>query len=146
METPIRLGNISDNETYYLADDASADKEAFDGYPKLAQLMALHPDAAIVRRFGELNMINLLRLQAELQDMEHQLSEIRREDARSHDGARETYVKDFRLMRDWKEEGDSLQYDLLLDIGDKLKEYSMAVPVSSCHTSPYFYPMEADER
>ena len=28
-------------------------------------------------------------------------------------------------MRDWKGNGDSLQYDLLLDIGTKLREYSL---------------------
>lgn len=125
MQHQSQQETASDNETYSPAANGMADECSRDGYPKLAELMALHPDAAIVRRFGELNMINILRLQAELQDMEHQLQEIRNEDASSHDQAREAYVTDFRLMRDWREDGDSLQYDLLLEIGDKLKEYSM---------------------
>jgi hypothetical protein len=94
------------------------------GYPKLAKIMSLSPETAIFRRFGELNMLNLLRLQAELHDLEHQLQEIRGEDALSKDPVRTGYVNDFRLMRDWMEEGDSLQYDMLLNIGKKLEEYS----------------------
>ncbi|CAD6594008.1 MAG: hypothetical protein ASARMPREDX12_007936 [Alectoria sarmentosa] len=72
-------------------------------------------------------MINLLRLQAELHDLEHQLQEIRDEDAQSGDPVRSSYTMDFRLMRDWKETGDSLQYDLLVSIGEKLQQYNTAL-------------------
>lgn len=51
----------------------TTEKLSNEGYPKLARLMACYPETAILRRFGELNTINILRLQAELQDMEHQL-------------------------------------------------------------------------
>ena len=74
-------------------------------------------------------MLNLLRLQAELQDLEHQLQEIRDEDAfaKCKDPIRASYALDFRLMRDWRNDGDSLQYDLLLSIGEKLREYSIII-------------------
>lgn len=96
------------------------------GYPKLALHMSRFPESAVFRRFKELNMITLLRLQAELHDMEHQFQEVREEDSESGNLVRAMYTADFRLMRDWKESGDSLQYDLLVSIGDKLKQYSNA--------------------
>ncbi|KAL9614980.1 MAG: hypothetical protein Q9204_008795 [Flavoplaca sp. TL-2023a] len=95
-------------------------KAVSEGYEKLARLMSLSPETAIFRRFQALNTTNLLRLQAELQDMEHELAGIRSDDSHSKDPVRIGYVRDFRTMRDWKETGDSLQYDLLIDIGKKL--------------------------
>ena len=100
-------------------------KQGLIGYPKLARLMMQSPETAIFRRFKDLNMMNLLRLQAELHDMERQLQEIREEDAQSRDPFRSSYATDFRLMRDCKETGDSLQYELLLTIGEKIQEYSI---------------------
>ncbi|KAL6718891.1 hypothetical protein ACLMJK_003126 [Lecanora helva] len=105
--------------------DASLPKVEETGYAKLASHMNRYSETAIFRRFRELNIINLLRLQAELQDMEHQLQDIRNEDAQSGDAVRSSYATDFRLMRDWKETGDSLQYDLLVAIGEKLQQYSI---------------------
>lgn len=106
---------------------AVVDQRLYDGYPKLARLMGSYPAMAIFRRFGDLNMLNLLRLQAELQDLEHKLQEIRDEDdfANSKDPIRTAYVTDFKLMRDLKDDGDSLQYDMLVSIGEKLQEYSI---------------------
>ncbi|OAQ60275.2 hypothetical protein VFPPC_10699 [Pochonia chlamydosporia 170] len=106
------------------------DNEARDGYPTLAKLMGSYPDTAIFRRFTELNLLNLLRLQAEIQEMEHELQQIRVEDAESHDQIRRTYSKDFRSMRDNEEDGDSEQLDLLIRIGGKLQEYNSALALA----------------
>jgi hypothetical protein len=95
------------------------------GYAKLASLMGKFPECAIFRKFGLLNAINLLRLQAELHDMEQQLKEVIDDDLQSGDPIRELYALDFRLMKDNMEQGHSIQYELLLDIGKKLDEYSM---------------------
>ena len=105
--------------------DTTSEKQELVGYPKLAKLMSDASETAIFRSFKELNMMNLLRLQAELHDMEHQLQDIRDEDAQSGDPVRVSYALDFRSMRDWKETGDSLQYDLLESIGAKLEQYSL---------------------
>jgi len=43
------------------------------GYPKLTILMGEFPDVAIFRRFGALTMLNLMRLQAELIEIEEEL-------------------------------------------------------------------------
>lgn len=94
------------------------------GYADLSKLMNENPETAVFRSFRELNMITLLRLQAELHDLEYQLRDIRDEDSQSGDRIREDYVRDFRLMRDYKEEGDSLQHDILVAVGEKLREYS----------------------
>ena len=107
-----------------LSDTVPGKQELF-GYPKLARLMSYASETAIFRSFKDLNMMNLLRLQAELHDMEHQLQDIRDEDGQSGDSVRESYAMDFRAMRDWKESGDSLQYDLLEAIGNKLGQYSL---------------------
>jgi uncharacterized protein DUF6594 len=103
---------------------SSSLEKAHDGYPSLAWLMHSYPGYAIFRRFEELNLLYLLRLQAELQDMEHELQKIREEDTQSNDPIRMCYVKDFRAMRDNEEIGDSEQYEQLINIGKKLQEYS----------------------
>ncbi|KAH4014499.1 hypothetical protein HBI70_177620 [Parastagonospora nodorum] len=106
---------------------ASMREKARDGYPSLAELMHSSPDNAIFRRFGELNMLHLLRLQAELQNMESELQKIREEDSMSNDPIRECYAKDFTAMRDNEEIGDSEQYEQLVRIGTKLQEYNAAL-------------------
>ena len=94
------------------------------GFPALAKLMSLYPEAAQFRSFSELNMLSLLRLQAELQDLEVKFKEIQAEDAASSHPDLSLYGQDFRLMRDCKERGkDALQYDTLVSIGDKLATY-----------------------
>ncbi|KAI4943407.1 hypothetical protein J4E91_009316 [Alternaria rosae] len=53
------------------------------GYPKLALLMGEFPDVAIFRRFGSLSALNLMRLQAELIEIEEalQLQQLRDDEA-----------------------------------------------------------------
>jgi hypothetical protein len=94
------------------------------GYPKLAKLMSAKPSTAIFRRFSTLSVLNVLRMQAELQDLEYQLWKTIEEDIRSNNKAREGYSSDFRLMRDWVELGDSEQSEMLDDIAKKLGVYS----------------------
>ncbi|KAL9081586.1 MAG: hypothetical protein Q9159_007234 [Coniocarpon cinnabarinum] len=103
---------------------AGSTKVAEPGYPALASLMAQHPETAIFRGFRELNMLNLLRLQAEINDLEGQLRDVRGEDASSGDADRAVYASDFRLMRSSKEIGDPEQYETLLALSEKLVEYN----------------------
>ncbi|KAL8840032.1 MAG: hypothetical protein Q9176_004054 [Flavoplaca citrina] len=98
---------IAETGDLHLEDAPS--KAVSDGYEKLARLMSLSPGTAIFRRFQALNTTNLLRLQAELQDMEHELAEIRSDDSHSKDTIRSSY------------------YNLLIDIGKKLQEYNAAL-------------------
>jgi len=50
------------------------------GYPKLAIPMGIYPENAIFRRFGWLSTLNLMRLQAELAQLEEDLKGCQRED------------------------------------------------------------------
>ena len=101
-------------------------KASRTGYPALAELMGSEPELAIFRTFKALNMLNLLRLQAEIQDLEQQLRAVREEDAGDTATNRPLYEKDFRQMRRAPNHdgGDSEQYSILETIGLKLIEYS----------------------
>ena len=99
------------------------------GYPKLAKLMGTHHETAIFRRFGELNMLNLLSLQAELTDLEIQLQSIRNEDEVSDDPVRSLYAIDFHEMSKQGDERDDQQWQMLLRIREKLQEYSITRPI-----------------
>lgn len=102
MEQSTSMSEPSMAETRDLQLDDVPAKTVTDGYEKLAVLMSLRPETAIFRRFQTLIVTNLLRLQAELQDMEHELAEISSDDAQSEDAVRKGYRNDFRSMRDWK--------------------------------------------
>lgn len=100
------------------------------GYPKLAGLMATSSEAAIFRQFRQLQMINLLRLQATLQDLENEYRDIRAKD--SVYLSRSNLVDSFRLVRESAERGDddeSKHHDILVRIGKCLKKYSRETDV-----------------
>ena len=94
------------------------------GYPQLATFMEMHPEMTMVRRFQGLNTRNLLYLQAELADIENRLLKCEREDAADIPNRRSKYSTDFfKLKRDGdKQESD--QWDLIIEMRAKLKEYS----------------------
>jgi hypothetical protein len=91
------------------------------GYHRLADLMGHYPEAAILRSFGSLNMLNLLSLQAELVDLEVQFRDIWVDDDNSPDDSEKQYSTSFRQLH---HSGDSIQFKMLLDIRKKLSEYS----------------------
>ncbi|KAF4437647.1 hypothetical protein F53441_12982 [Fusarium austroafricanum] len=101
------------------------------GYPKLAKLMGEFPETAIFRRFRQLNMLHLLRLQAELHGMEDELLEVIEGDQKSDVPHRKDYSRSFFLLQRFAGQGkdadDSEQYELLLGIGNKLQEYNTAL-------------------
>ncbi|KAF5640452.1 hypothetical protein F52700_3602 [Fusarium sp. NRRL 52700] len=110
------------------------------GYPKLARLMGDSPETGIFRRFRQLNMLNLLRLQAEIHGMEDELFSIIEDDQQSDISHRKDYARSFFLLQRFAEQGsDCEQYELMLDIGKKLEEYNSAVAAASavaCLPSP----------
>ncbi|TQN71770.1 hypothetical protein CSHISOI_03730, partial [Colletotrichum shisoi] len=98
-----------------------------EGYGKLAKLFAEAQEIAIFRKFDQLNMLNVLRLQAEIHELEEDLGEIRAEDRDSNDTNRRLYGLNFRVMRENAEDGDSEQLETLEKIGLKLIEYNQAL-------------------
>ncbi|KAJ4213265.1 hypothetical protein NW759_011107 [Fusarium solani] len=116
---PSQPQNAQGNQQDYLGES---------GYPKLAKLMGDSPETAIFRRFRQLNMLHLLRLQAELHSMEDELKEVIQEDQQSDDPDRKDYSRNFFLLKHCAEQGkDFEQYELLQQIGEKLSEYNTAI-------------------
>ena len=91
--------------------------------------MGHHPETAIFRRFDHLNMLNLLSLQAELTDLELQLQHIRQEDEMSEDPLRQLQSTDFWELRQSRKAGDDLQWKALINMREKLQEYSTAFKI-----------------
>lgn len=107
------------------AEQNRQDTPTESGYPKLAKLMGDSPRTAIFRRFRQLNMLHLLRLQAELHSLEDELLEVIQEDQQSDDPDKKDYSRNFFLLKRCAEQGkDFEQYELLQQIGEKLNEYS----------------------
>ncbi|KAF2725246.1 hypothetical protein K431DRAFT_300152 [Polychaeton citri CBS 116435] len=107
---------------------AQAQDSSPRGYHRLADLMGHYPETAIFRRFGSLNMLNLLSLQAELIDLQIQFRDIWAEDDISMDLNEKEYSTYFRkLMRS----ETSLQHEMLLAIRKKLHEYNTALVQAS---------------
>ena len=94
-----------------------------EGYAKVANIMALHPELAIVRRFSALNMQRTLHLQAELVHLETELKEQVMEDLAKNPHAM-FYAKDWWSLSRSADNGDETQWRKLLEVGEKLKEYS----------------------
>lgn len=100
------------------------------GYSRLASLMGAHPETAILRRFGSLNALNLLYLQAELTNLENSLHKAATADSKSGQFERSLYARDFQtLLESVKGVGEKgghnpTQWNLMLQIREKLNEYS----------------------
>ena len=107
--------------------EVTTDNAPHPGYLKLADFMSKHPENAIFRRFGVFSMLNSLRLQAELNALEHQLWRTVGGEVKPKDAKCEGYSKDFQLLREWVQIGGSEQHDQLITIGEKLKEYGKRV-------------------
>jgi hypothetical protein len=97
------------------------------GYHKVANLMGAYSETAIFRRFGYLNMLNLLYLQAELMELEAKFQTICADDAKGISGEpkEKEYAFDFRRLRESGSTINHDQLDTLQDIQVKLEKYSM---------------------
>jgi hypothetical protein len=107
-------------------------------YSKVALLMSQHQEYGILRKFGELNFKNLLYLQAELVELELQLQQLAEADNHSNDLARSCFGRHWGLLSDSLDDGHGKQWKKMLQIRQKLKEYSMTaifeslLPSESC--------------
>ncbi|KAI7152787.1 hypothetical protein KC349_g8777 [Hortaea werneckii] len=120
---------------------AGTDEEtSTKGYHRLADLMGHYPETAIFRRFGALNMLNLLSLQAELIDLQVQFRDIWVEDDASVDLDEKDYSTYFRKL---VKSETSLQYEMLLEIRKKLQEYNSAA-IQAAQMSKLPSPEKAD--
>lgn len=99
-----------------------------EGYPRLSALMGCAPETAIFRRFGAISAQVLLHQQAEIHELEIALKNYQREDKESGHQDRIRYDVDFDVLRrsggeDPPEGNDSAQWDTMVELRAKLREY-----------------------
>lgn len=88
------------------------------GYHRLATLMSKDHNIAIFRRFDEINMLNLLSLQAEIFDLQNHFGLRCTIDDMSNDANREEYSKYFLKLHQSKGTENG-QYQMLLELRKK---------------------------
>lgn len=98
------------------------------GYQKLASLMGNYHETAIFRRFDSLSMLNVLSLQAELLALQDELGDICFEDESSDDPAANAFAVNFFALRESEGGINDEQYQILIKIREKLREYSQLFP------------------
>jgi hypothetical protein len=95
-----------------------------EGYPSFAEFITKDQDAAIYRKFETLSARNLLYLQSELHDLEGQLQQLDRDDAKDIGN-----VEAQKAAREWKYYADErnsrarLHRELQARIAEKLRAY-----------------------
>lgn len=99
-----------------------------EGYVSLASWYAEQPSNAIYKRFGTLNALNLLYLQAELAMLEIQLEQYAAEDANSTDEIRTFHARNWKVMSNQRRrKGRNMaQWKTFMKIRRALREYSMS--------------------
>lgn len=96
------------------------------GYSSLAELLGNHDGLAIYRRFATLNAQNLLYLQSELIILEDDLRRLAFADDSSESGQRRKFKSEIRALKaNPPNEAEGRQWRMVLEIREKLKEYSM---------------------
>jgi hypothetical protein len=96
---------------------------AVQGYPKFATYISTSPSSLITRSFASLAAKNILYLQAELVHLEMKLQELESRDSSSTVGKREMYAKDWYWLHSSATEQESEQWDTVLQMREKLKDY-----------------------
>ena len=95
-------------------------------YASLAELLGSHDGLAIYRRFSTLNAQNLLYLQSELIILEDELRRLVLEDSNSQNEQRRSFKSKITALKAAPgEEVEGRQWQKVLEIREKLKEYSM---------------------
>jgi len=98
-----------------------------NGYPGLAKFIGqdLDQGLGIFKQFAELNARNLLYMQAELLCLEQELDVITYVDERGTDPSTKNFARSVWEMR---KPPNRPQWDKVLEIRRKLKDYSMNLP------------------
>ena len=98
------------------------------GYPGLSKLMGHADGLGMFKRFTDLNMRNLLYMQAELLALEDELEIATCNDHHDPNSpSRKLYSRSAKTLRASKDSSDPRnreQWDKVLEIREKLKEYS----------------------
>ncbi|KAF2146166.1 uncharacterized protein K452DRAFT_242777 [Aplosporella prunicola CBS 121167] len=87
--------------------------------------MRIIPETSVFRRFGFLNQLNLLYLQADLVDIEDRLKRIQRIDDRKP-GDESSYARDWLCLK----EGDGRQLQLVREAQELLEKYTHRICIT----------------
>ncbi|KAH8648033.1 hypothetical protein BGZ60DRAFT_535165 [Tricladium varicosporioides] len=96
-----------------------------EGYATIAQFMGNHDEVTIIRRFRDLNMQDILYLQAELIHLQDELKEQALVDKENPN--RRYFSKDWWSLANAEDEEGQLQWSLVQKIRKKLEEYNSRV-------------------
>jgi hypothetical protein len=99
-------------------------RRIMDGYHKLASLMSDHEELFMLRRFDMSNAMNLLYMQAEILHLEAELHDIALEDHSGSEKHRNYEYSVFDLKESSGSRGSDTQWRKILELREKLKEYS----------------------
>lgn len=110
-------------------------------YPRLAAEMALFTPTAIFRRFGALNARNLLYMQSELTEIEQELLAIEEKDSEDPEDVKQWRSRDYHWIRNYDraEDQDGTHYELVMNVREKLKEYSKFHFFAAAPCIPWVY-------
>ncbi|KAL1643913.1 hypothetical protein SLS58_004588 [Diplodia intermedia] len=125
--TEKQVGSSVQDEETASSDASSLPSDPPAGYPKFAELMSAIPETAVFRRFGALNALNLLYLQAELIHIEQDLREVQLSDHRSQEGDKSLYAKNWFFLSVSEKDGDEEQIKLVERAREKLDKYNAAL-------------------
>ena len=108
-------------------EDEIGDDHGPKGYHKLAEtLMGTYDETAIFRKFGHLNMLNLLSLQAELVHLQIEWRRVSLHHDHPSLDSKQRFSTSFQALLQRQANGDDRpeQWITLLKIRSKLQEYS----------------------
>lgn len=103
---------------------SNAPPPRLEGYPSFADFIARDGDAMIYRKYAHMSARNLLYLQSELHELDEQVRQLDREDAKDIDNEEPQ-----KAAREWRyyldpQNGRACQHRVLQgNIRDKLNEY-----------------------
>ncbi|KAI0556222.1 hypothetical protein F4679DRAFT_24274 [Xylaria curta] len=98
------------------------------GYAKIASFMADHPEDATFRRFANLNLQNILYLQAEIIGLEKDLRKLEADSDASNDSDRRNFSLDwYTLAHTHDQPASGQQWEKWMQLRRVLREYNDAV-------------------
>lgn len=104
-----------------------------EGYAKIASFMSRHPESIQVLRFSDINLQNILYLQAEIYGLREDLRQIEAQSQNASSDSLENFALDWYTLASTQDnEGrPNRQWQKVIQLRGLLKEYSMH-PISCC--------------
>lgn len=96
-----------------------------DGYAKIASFMGQHPESALVLRFSDINLQNILYLQAEIYGLRADLRALESDNQASSSEELKQFSLDWSTLAQTNVDGaPNLQWQKVKELRGLLKEYS----------------------